>query len=56
MSRPSKPMAKNSNSRFTTRNNKQDIFSGFTKSSRPKVESDKRTTESTESRVDNPNP
>jgi hypothetical protein len=31
MSRPSKPMAKNSNSKFTPRNNKQDIFSKLTK-------------------------
>ena len=27
MGRPSKPMAKNANSKFTTRNNKQEIFS-----------------------------
>jgi hypothetical protein len=38
MSRPSKPMAKNSNSKFTTRNNKQEIFSKITKASKLKVE------------------
>ena len=54
MSRPSKPMAKNSNSKFTTRNNKQDIFSKITKSSRPKAESDKQTTDVSKPGVDNP--
>jgi hypothetical protein len=43
MGSPSKPMAKNSNSKFTTRNNKQEIFSRFAKSSKPKAELDKRT-------------
>jgi hypothetical protein len=38
MGRPSKPMAKNSNSRFTTRNNKQEIFSRIAKISKPKNE------------------
>ena len=38
MSRPGKPMAKNSNSRFTTRNNKQEIFSKIAKASKPKNE------------------
>jgi hypothetical protein len=37
MARPSKPMAKNNNSKFTTRNNKQDIFSKMAKASKPKV-------------------
>lgn len=41
MGRPSKPMAKNSNSKFTTRNNKQDIFSRMAKTS--KVKEDKKT-------------
>jgi len=41
MGRPSKPMAKNNNSRFTTRNNKQDIFSKMSKASKPKVELEK---------------
>jgi hypothetical protein len=38
MGRPSKPMAKNSNSKFTTRNNKKDIFLRMAKSPKPKVE------------------
>lgn len=38
MGRPSKPMAKNSNSKFTTRNNKQDIFSKMAKVSKQKNE------------------
>ena len=38
MSRPGKPMAKNSNSKFTTRNNKQDIFSKLTKASELKAD------------------
>lgn len=41
MGRPSKPMAKNSNSKFVPRNNKQEIFSRIAKSSRPKTESNK---------------
>ncbi|TYQ14632.1 UNVERIFIED_CONTAM: hypothetical protein Cloal_0985 [Acetivibrio alkalicellulosi] len=40
---PSKPMAKNNNSKFTTRNSKQDIFSRIAKSSEPKAGSAKRT-------------
>ncbi|HEX3029218.1 MAG TPA: hypothetical protein VHT34_07925 [Clostridia bacterium] len=43
MGRPSKPMAKNSNSKFTTRNNKQEIFSRLAKSSKQKVKPDKPT-------------
>lgn len=45
MSRPGKPMAKNSNSRFTTRNNKQEIFSKLAKASKPKNEIKAQTTE-----------
>ena len=52
MGRPSKPMAKNSNSKFTTRNNKQDIFSKLAKSSKPKAESDKRSADVNESETD----
>ena len=37
MARPSKPMAKNNNSKFTTRNNKQDIFSKIAKAAKPKA-------------------
>lgn len=40
---PSKPIAKNSNNKFTTRNNKQEIFSRITKASKLKVELNKRT-------------
>lgn len=47
MSRPSKPMPKNSNSKFTTRNSKQDIFSRITKAKKPKVEVEKQPTEET---------
>ncbi|MDP4183050.1 MAG: hypothetical protein Q8942_18430 [Bacillota bacterium] len=54
MSRPDKPMAKNSNSKFTTRNNKQEIFSKITKSSKSKVESNKPTTEASETERENP--
>lgn len=54
MGRPSKPMAKNSNSKFTTRNNKQDIFSKLSKPLKPKVESDKKATDDNKSGVDNP--
>lgn len=53
MARPSKPMAKNSNSRFTTRNNKQDIFSKIAKSSKPKAEEDKQTRDAGVSSIDN---
>lgn len=45
MSRPGKPMAKNSNSKFTTRNNKQEIFSRLAKASKPKNEIKVQTTE-----------
>ena len=45
MSRPSKPMAKNSNSKFTTRNNKQEIFSRITKTSKEKNEIKAQTTD-----------
>jgi hypothetical protein len=45
MGRPSKPMAKNSNSKFTTRNNKQDIFSRMAKTSKQKTEADKKTSD-----------
>lgn len=41
----SKPMAKNSNSKFTTKNNRRDIFSKMEKISRPKTELNKRITE-----------
>lgn len=43
MGRPSKTIGKNTNDRFTTRNNKQDIFSRITKSSKLKEESVKET-------------
>ena len=54
MSRPSKPMAKNFNSKFTPRNNKTDIFSKMAKSSKPKAELDKRALDDGKSGVDNP--
>jgi hypothetical protein len=54
MGRPSKPMAKNSNSKFTTRNNKQDIFSKMAKFSKPKAESDNQAVDANKSRVNNP--
>jgi hypothetical protein len=38
MGRPSKPMAKNSNSKYTPRNNKSDIFSKFSQKSEAKSE------------------
>lgn len=56
MGRPGKPMAKNSNSKFTTRNNKQDIFSKLAKSPRLKSELDKRTAEGSKSEVDKTDP
>ena len=46
MGRPSKPMAKNSNSKYTPRNNKSDIFSKFTKKAEEKVDAQKDTVES----------
>jgi len=54
MARPSKPMAKNSNSKFTTRNNKQDIFSRIAKTSKSKEESVKPTIETSNTNTDNP--
>ena len=54
MSRPGKPMAKNSNSKFTTRNDKQDIFSGIAKFSKAKTELDKRTTDVGKHKADKP--
>ena len=42
MSRPSKPMAKNSNSKFTPRNNKQDIFTKLAKTAKLKTDPDKQ--------------
>lgn len=54
MGRPSKPMAKDSNSRFTTRNNKQEIFSRMAKISKLKVELKKPTTEASEIERENP--
>jgi hypothetical protein len=54
MGAPSKPIAKNSNNKFTTRNNKQDIFSAIAKSSKQKSKSDKRTPDACEPEADNP--
>ncbi len=54
MGKPSKPMAKNSNSKFTTRNNKQDIFSRIAKSSKTKAELDKRNIDDNKPAADNP--
>jgi len=42
MSRPSKPMAKNANSKFTPRNNKQDIFSKMSKATKSKSDTGKQ--------------
>lgn len=53
MGRPSKPMAKNFNSKFTTRNNKQEIFAKIAKSSKPKEEREKRTVDASEPGADN---
>lgn len=55
MAGPNKPMPKNSNSKFTTRNNKQDIFSKFSKSSKLKSELDKRTKDTSEPMDDDTN-
>lgn len=55
MGGPSKPIAKNSNSKFTTRNNKQDIFSAIAKSSKKKAESDKRTADAGKPEADKSN-
>jgi len=49
MGRPSKPMAKNSNSKFTTRNNKQDIFSKMAKTPKPKAKLENQTTDASKS-------
>lgn len=54
MARPSKPMAKNSNSRFTTRNNKQDIFSGLAKASKQKAERNRQITDNSKSGAEKP--
>lgn len=53
MSRPSKPMAKNSNSKFTTRNSKQDIFSKMAKSSKRKDDLEKQNLNDSKPGVDN---
>jgi hypothetical protein len=45
MSRPSKPMAKNSNSKFVTRNDKREIFSKIVKASNQRSLIKKQTTE-----------
>ena len=55
MARPSKPMAKNSNSKFTTRNNKQDIFSKMAKTSKPKVKLEKNDVDINNSETDSTN-
>jgi hypothetical protein len=55
MARPSKPIAKNANSKFVTRNHQQDIFSKFTKVSKPKAEADKATTDAVKSETDDTN-
>jgi len=55
MGRPSKPMAKNSNSKFTTRNNKQDIFSKMAKASKPKAKLENQATDASKSETDVPN-
>lgn len=55
MSRPGKPMAKNSNSRFTTRNNKQDIFSKIAKTSKPKNQIKRQATDANKENLDQPN-
>ncbi len=55
MSRPGKPMAKNTNSRFTTRNNKQEIFSKISKASKPKNEIKVETTDISKENPDQPN-
>jgi hypothetical protein len=55
MGKKNKPMPKDSNSKFTTRNNKQDIFSKFTKPLKPKVDLDKLTKDVSKPEPDNPN-
>lgn len=54
MSRPGKPIAKNSNSRFTTRNNKQEIFSKIAKTSKQKTEIKIHTTDVSKANTDQP--
>lgn len=53
MGRPSKPMAKNSNSKFTTRNNKQDIFSKMGKQTKTKTEQKKHIPQNSQPEADN---
>ena len=55
MTRPSKPMAKNSNSKFTPRNNKQNIFSRIVKTSKSKTESSAQENDSSKSDMDKSN-
>lgn len=55
MGKPGKPMAKDANSKFTTRNNKQDIFSRFAKSSKAKELLEKRALDVSKHGEDNPN-
>lgn len=55
MGGPSKPMAKNFNSKFTTRNNKQDIFSKMVKDSKPKTKLGKQIVDSSKPKMDNSN-
>ncbi len=52
---PSKPMAKNFNSKFTTRNNKQDIFSKMAKDSKPKTKLEKQIVDSSMPKMDKSN-
>ena len=47
MNKPGKPISRNSNSKFTTRHNKQDIFSKFTKAAKQKSEQKMRITDET---------
>ncbi len=56
MGKPGKPMAKNSNSKFTTRNNKQDIFSGIARASKAKTEANKPTVNAGKNDADKPTP
>jgi len=52
--RPSKPMEKNSNSKFTTRNNKQDIFSKINKELKSKFEVKMKTMDVSKESTDQP--
>ena len=56
MGKPGKPIAKNSNSKFTTRNNKQDIFSGIARASKAKMESHKLAVNVSKPDADKPTP